>query len=90
MVIFGTHTFVKYANNLYTPKILSLKITTTHYFGNMHISLKITHKPSRVHNRVLSTNTGKHIQFTHIFVLKSHENGMRHMPQTLSITSETT
>ena len=29
MVIFGAHAFVKYANNLYTPKILGLKIATT-------------------------------------------------------------
>ena len=29
MVDFGAHAFVKYANNLYTLKILSLKTTTT-------------------------------------------------------------
>ena len=29
MVIFGAHTFVNYANNLYASKILGLKIATT-------------------------------------------------------------
>ena len=76
MVIFGAHAFVKYANNLCTLKILGLKMTITHNSGNMYIFPKITHKQSRVHNRVLSINTGKHIQFTHISVLKSDENGM--------------
>ena len=57
MVIFGAHTFVKYANNLYTPKMLSLKITITHYFGNMHISPKIKHKQHNVHNRELSISS---------------------------------
>ena len=33
MVIFGAHTFVKYANNLYTQKILSLKSAITHYLS---------------------------------------------------------
>ena len=33
MVIFGTHAFVKYANNLYTPKMLSLKITITQHLS---------------------------------------------------------
>ena len=33
MVIFGAHAFVKYANNLYASKILSLENEITHYFG---------------------------------------------------------
>ena len=59
MVIFGAHAFVNYANNLYTPKMLSLKITITHYFGNMQISPKIKHKQHNVHNRELSISSEK-------------------------------
>ena len=33
MVIFGAHAFVKYANNLYTLKILGLKNTTTQHLA---------------------------------------------------------
>ena len=33
MVIFGAHTFVNCANNLYASKILSLNSTITHYSG---------------------------------------------------------
>ena len=58
-MIFGAHALVKYVNNLYTPKMLSLKLAITHYFGNMHISPKIKHKQHNVHNRELSISSEK-------------------------------
>ena len=76
MVIFGAHAFVNYANNLYTPKMLSLKITITHYFGNMQISPKIKHKQHNVHNRELSISSAKISNLHTFFVPKAYENGM--------------
>ena len=77
MVIFGAHTFVKYANNLYTPKMLSLKITITHYFGNMHISPKIKHKQHNVHNRELSISSEECYQKYLICKYFYYENHMQ-------------
>ncbi len=42
MVIFGAHTFVKYAKNLYTPKMLSLEIAITQYLSIFTNIRKIT------------------------------------------------
>ena len=73
---FCAHAFVKYANNLYTPKILSLKSTTTHYSGNIPGYLQNKQTVSQLHNRELSMNSVETSRFASHFISKSHENGM--------------
>ena len=51
MVIFGAHAFVKYANNLYTPKILGLKMKNNTLFWKYTNISKINRKQSRCTKR---------------------------------------
>ena len=54
MVIFGAHAFVKYANNLYTSKILSLKITTT-----QHLSVFTNIRKIIINGNLCKAHTGR-------------------------------
>ena len=55
----SVHTrFVKYANNLYTPKTLGRKLTPTHYFGIMQVSAKIKHKQTHLRKEVKQAKYG--------------------------------
>ena len=76
MVIFGAHTFVKYANNLYTPKILSLKMTITHYSGNIPGYLQNKQTVSQLHNRELSISSVKYPICIHFPYQKHMKNNM--------------
>ena len=69
MVIFGAHTFVNYANNLYASKILGLKIATTQplaIFTNMR-KIIINEDLSKAHTDTVNRKVAyqKYSAFTH-------------------------
>ena len=76
MVIFGAHTFVKYANNLYTSKILGLKTQQHNTWQYLQIFAKIIINKhickAHTGNRKSKSAISKYFRPTH-FYPKSYE-----------------